>query len=434
MEIIVLLCLILLNGLFAMCEIAVVSARKLRLQRMAEEGSPGAQSALALRNHPSRFLSTIQIGITSIGILSGAIGEDALAEPLTHWLGQFALLQPYARTAALAFVVVGLTYFSVVVGELVPKRLGLLAPEKIAALIARPMNALSSAARPLVWLLSSTSDLILLVLGARRKDEQPITNEEINVLMGQGAETGIFHENEQEIVYNVLHLDEQRVGAIMTHRRDFYVIDLSQPDSDLRDQITACPYEHIVVCRGSTDNIVGILRRVDLLAVALAGAQLDIESCLRAPLYIPETFTTFQLMESLRRGHNRIALIVDEYGHLEGLVTLTDVLTSIVGEALLSDVPEDWEFVQREDGSWLIDGSGSIERLKYVLNISGDLPGEEDSGFNTVAGFVMHKLGRVPVAADYFDWDEYRFEVVDMDKHKIDKILVTSLPSAVEDA
>lgn len=424
MDFALLLFLILLNGVFAMCEIAVVSSRKVRLQRLAEDGSPGARSALALHNEPSNFLSTVQVGITSVGILSGAIGETALADPLTVWFSQFAPIEPYSRTLALTLVVIGLTYFSVVVGELVPKRLGLLAPEGIASLVAKPMNLLSAAARPLVWLLSSSSDLILRLIGARRKEEHPITDDEINALMGQGAESGIFHESEQEIVSNVLRLDEQRVGAIMTHRSDLFLIDLTEPESEIRRLLTDCPYEHVVVCRDGLENIVGILRRVDLLSAALDGAPLDIESRLRAPLYVPESLTTFQLMENLRRARTHIALIVDEYGDLEGVVTLTDVLASIVGDELLSDAPEDREFVQREDGSWLIDGGASIDRLRYVLDIDGELPGEIENGFNTVAGFIMHKLERIPAVADHFDWDDFRFEVVDMDRNRIDKVLV----------
>jgi len=432
MDFALLLFLILLNGVFAMCEIAVVSSRKVRLQRLADDGSPGAHTALALHNHPSNFLSTIQVGITSVGILSGAIGESALADPLTAWLRQFALIQPYARPVALTFVVIGLTYFSVVVGELVPKRLGLLAPEGIASLVAKPMNFLSAAARPLVWLLSTSSDLILRLLGARGRDEHPITDDEINVLMGQGAESGIFHKSEQEIVSNVLRLDEQRVGVIMTHRSDLFLIDLTSPAEEIRRLLIECPFEHAIICRLGVDNIVGILRRVDLLAAALDGGTIDIERQMKAPLYVPESLTTFQLMENLRRAHTEIALIVDEYGHLEGLVTLADVLTSIVGDELLTDSPEDRDFVQREDGSWLIDGGASIERLKYMLDMDGEPSGEEDSGVNTVAGFIMHKLGRIPAEADYFEWDDYRFEVVDMDKNRIDKVLVSRVAASAQ--
>ncbi len=376
MDIALLLFLIFLNGVFAMSEIAVVSSRKVRLQRLADDGSPGAESALALHSEPSTFLSTIQVGITSVGILSGAIGEAALADPLAVWLREYTLFEPYARTISLTVVVIGLTYFSVVIGELVPKRLGLLAPEGVASMVARPMNMLSRVTRPLVWLLSSSSSLIMRLLGVRRKDEPPVTDDEINVLMGQGAEAGVFHESEQEIVSNVLRLDEQRVGALMTHRSDMFLLDLSEPEEEIRRRLADCPYERIVVCRGGLGHIVGILRAADLLKAALDGAPLDIESKLGKPLYVPESVTTTQLMENFRRARTHLALIVDEYGELEGLVTLTDVLTTIVGDVPSSDVQEERDVVQRDDGSWLIDGSATVERVKSVLEIDGGLPGE----------------------------------------------------------
>ncbi|MEW6416273.1 MAG: hemolysin family protein [Pseudomonadota bacterium] len=427
MDIALLLFLILLNGVFAMSEIAVVSSRKARLQRLADDGSPGAHSALALHADPSTFLSTIQVGITSIGILSGAIGETTLADPLAVWLAQFPLLEPYARGIALTTVVLGLTYFSVVVGELVPKRLGLLAPEGIASLIARPMNVLSHLTRPVVWLLSASSSLILRVAGARAKDEPPVTDDEIKVLMGQGAQAGVFHESEQKIVSNVLRLDEQRIGSIMTHRTDIYLIDLDDPEDEIRRQIAESPYERIVVCRDGIDHVVGILRTSDLLRPALTGAPLNIEAVLRTPLYVPDSVTTTQLLESFRKARMQFALIVDEYGDVEGLVSLTDVLTSIVGDLPSYDSPVEEEIVMREDGSWLVDGSVGIERLKSMLEIDEDFPGETENAFNTLGGFVLHMLGRIPAVADHFEWEDWRFEVVDMDRNRVDKILVTRL-------
>jgi putative hemolysin len=427
MDIALLLLLILLNGVFAMSEIAVVSSRKARLQRLAEDGSPGAQSALALHNEPSNFLSTIQVGITSIGILSGAIGEYTLADPLAVWLGGFALIDPYAKGIALTVVVIGLTYFTVVVGELVPKRLGLLAPEGVASLIARPMNVLSRFARPLVWLLSSSSSFVLRLLGARPRDEPPVTDEEINVLMEQGAEAGVFHESEQEIVSNVLRLDEQRIGAIMSHRSDLYLIDLDDPEDEIRQRIADSPYERIVVCRNGLGHIAGILRTSDLLKPALNGLPLDIEAALRAPLYVPESVSTTQLLENFRKSRMQFALIVNEYGDLEGVVTLTDVLTSIVGDMPSADSPDELDVVERENGSWLVDGSVSIERLKSALAIDADLPGEEENEFNTLGGFVMHMLGRIPAVTDHYEWNGLRFEVMDMDNNRVDKVLVARL-------
>ena len=434
MDITLLVILILINGVFAMAEIAVVSARKARLQRLADDGSLGAHSALALHMEPSTFLSTIQVGITTIGILSGAIGESALADPLTVWLSQFPLIEPYARSLALTIVVMGLTYFAVVVGELVPKRLGLMAPETISSLISRPMIWLSRVGRPLVWLLSSSSDLLLRLTGARRKDEPPVTDEEIRALMGQGAEAGVFHQSEQEIVSNVLRLDDQRIEAIMTPRKDIYTLDLNAPDAEIRAGIADSPYTRIVVCRDGPENIVGILRTTDLLKAAMAGEPLDILPSLHPPLYVPAGVTTTQLLENFRNARLQSALIVDEYGELQGLVTLTDVLTSIVGELPSGDMSSDQDVVKREDGSWLMDGGISVERLKSVLEMEADLPGEEENAFNTLGGFVMHMLGRIPAVADHLDWGDYRFEVMDMDKNRVDKVLVAhTAPSKVDE-
>lgn len=427
MDIALLLILIFVNGVLAMSEIAVVSSRRSRLQKLADDGSPGAQSALELSNEPSGFLSTVQVGITTVGILSGAIGESALADPLTVWFSGFSLIAPYARGLALTLVVIGLTYFSVVVGELVPKRLGLLAPEAIAALISAPMNMLARMTRPLVWLLSSSSSLLLRLIGARRREEPPVTNDEINVLMEQGAEAGVFHESEQVIVSNVLRLDEQRIGAIMTHRNDIYVLDLDRNEEEIRSCLAESPFTRIVVCRDGLEHIVGMLRTADLLKMALAGERLDVERFLRPPLYVPEGVTTTHLLESFRKARQRCALIIDEYGELQGLVTLTDVLTSIVGELPSSDVGEEQDIVERSDGSWLIDGSVPIERLKLAVSIEEDLPGEDENAFNTLGGLMMYVLGRIPVVADRFEVAGCSFEVVDMDKNRVDKVLLTRL-------
>ena len=424
MDIALLFLLILLNGVFAMSEIAVVSSRKARLQRLADDGSPGAESALALNAEPSRFLSTIQVGITTIGILSGAIGEAALAAPLAVWLSGFPLIAPYASTVALAIVVAGLTYFAVVVGELVPKRLALMAPEGIASLISRPMIWLSRAARPLVWLLSASSSTLLRLTGARSSAEPPVTDEEIRVLMEQGAEAGVFHESEQAIVANVLRLDEQRIEAIMTPRKDLYALDLNDPEPDIRRTIAESPYTRIIVYRDGLDHIVGILRTSDLLKAALDGAPLDVEHALRPPLYVPAGVSTTQLLENFRKARLQNALIVDEYGELQGLVTLGDVLVSIVGDMPSGDVHEEQEIVAREDGSWLMDGGTAIERVKSVLELEVDLPGEEENAYNTLGGFIMHMTGRIPAVADHFEWGGCRFEVVDMDRNRVDKVLV----------
>jgi putative hemolysin len=286
--------------------------------------------------------------------------------------------------------------------------------------------------RPLVWLFTASSGLLLRLAGARRTAEPPVTDEEINVLMEQGAEAGVFHESEQAIVSNVLRLDEQRIDAIMTHRKDIYLIDLAEPEEAIRRRIAESPYTRIVVCRDGLEHIVGLLRTADLLKAALSGAALNVEAHLRPPLYVPEGVSTTRLLENFRKARAQCALIVDEYGELQGLVTLTDVLTAIVGELPSSDIAEEQDVVMREDGSWLMDGSVPIERLKSVLEIGEELPGEEE--FNTLGGFVMHVLGHVPVVADHFEWDAWRFEVVDMDRKRVDKVLVvrTAPPERTE--
>lgn len=436
MDIVLLLLLILLNGVFAMSEMAVVSSRKSRLQNLADDGSPGAGSALVLHQEPSGFLSTIQVGITSVGILSGAIGEAAVADPLAEWLGSFAMIGPYARGVALTLTVVGLTYFSVVVGELVPKRLALLAPEGIATLIARPMMILARLAHPLVLVLSGSSAAILRLLGARRKDEPPVTDDEIKVLMEQGAEAGVFHESEQEIVSNVLRLDEQRISAIMTPRREMFVIDLEEDEEIVWQRLMETSYSRVVVCRDGLEHVLGVLQTGDLLKKALGGERVtlaDLESLLRPPLYVPETVSTTQLLESFRRARLQFALLIDEYGDVQGLVTLTDVLAAIVGELSVPEAPEDRDMLQREDGSWLVDGDVGIERMKSVLDIFDDLPGEDENSFNTLGGFIMHTLGRVPAPTDHFHAAGWRFEVMDMDRNRVDKVLLSVLPPVAEE-
>lgn len=427
MDILLLLLLILLNALFAMSEIAVVSSRKARLQRMADDGFPGAKSAMALNEEPSAFLSTIQVGITTIGILSGIVGEGLLAAPLATWMSQYEPIAPYAKGLAVAFVVAIITYLSVVIGELVPKRLALLAPERIASVVARPMQWLANATRPAVWLLSSSSSLLMRVFGARRNDEPPVTDDEIKVLMEQGAEAGVFHESEQAIVSNVLRLDEQRIGAIMTPRMDIYSIDLDEGDEAVRTSIASSPHSRVVVCRGGLEHILGVLRLGDLLRPALAGEPLDVEKALTPALYVPETISTTQLLESFRRERVQFALIVDEYGDLQGLVSLTDVLTAIVGDLPEHDDTTSTDVVRRDDGSFLVDGSVGLERLKQALEID-ELPAEDEHSFHTVGGFAMHRLGRIPTVADHFDAAGFRFEVVDMDRNRVDKLLVAKLP------
>lgn len=434
MDFVLLLLLMVFNGVFAMSEMAVVSARRARLQNLADEGGSGARAALNLHQEPSAFLSTIQVGITTIGILSGAIGESAIADPLAAWLRGYELFAPYARGIAFTLTVVGLTYVSVVVGELVPKRLALLAPETIASLVSRPMQVLARVTHPLVVILSASGSLVLRLLGARRKLEPPVTDEEIKVLMEQGAEAGVFHASEQEIVSNVLRLDEQPIAAIMTPRLDMDLIDLEDGDEVVRQRIRDSERSRLVVCRDGLEHVLGILQTGDLLKRALSGKAVgaaDVEAVLHPPLYVPESATTTQLLDNFRKARLQFALIVNEYGDVLGLVTLTDVLASIVGELAIPEAPEDRDMVRREDGSWLVDGDVAIERLRSVLELDEPLAGEDERSFHTLGGFVMHVLGRIPSAADHFRAAGMRFEVVDMDRKRVDKVLIAPEPPAV---
>jgi putative hemolysin len=422
-DLLLLLLLILLNGVFAMSEIAVVSARKARLQALVDEGRPGAAAALALAESPSRFLSTIQVGITSIGILAGAIGDDALAAPLTHWLGSFTATAEHAEGIALALVVAGLTYFSVVVGELVPKRLGLLAPERVASVVAAPMNLLARIANPVVTLLAASADALFRLLNIRGRNEPPITNEEIKVLMEQGAEAGIFHAAERQLVANVLHLDDQTVRAVMTPRQDIDALNLADDEAALQRALAATTHSRLPAYRGDYGQIIGVLHTGDLLKRLIAGERPTLAECVRPAHFVPETITLSRLLENLREARTTIALVVDEYGDLQGLVTIRDILDAIVGSLVVDDIDDQPEAVRREDGTWLVDGAISIERLKQVLDVN-ELPGEDEGNFHTAAGFALHVLGHIPAVAERFEIDDYLFEVVDMDGHRIDKLLV----------
>jgi putative hemolysin len=423
MDIGLILILILINGIFAMSEMSVVSSRKARLQKLASERKSGAIAALKLHEEPSHFLSTIQIGITSVGILSGALGEDALTTPIHEQLLKFPMLAPYAEGIALTLTVVLITYFSVVVGELFPKRLALQHPEGIAVVIARPMTGLAKIASPLVWLLSASGNLLLRIIGAHRPRQESVTNEEVKLLMEMGSEAGVFHASEGRLVANVLRLDELRVGAIMTPRQEIFAIDLTAPEDEVKRKIADCRHTRVVVCRDGLENVLGILHRGDLLKAMMEGV-FDIEKTLRPALYVPDSITLTHLLELFREEHADFALIVNEYGEMEGLVALSDVLTAIVGDFPTAESELEPDVVRRDDGSWLIDGGVSIAKLKSVLDIDTEFPGETDNVYNTIGGFILFHLERVPHVADSFEYDNWRFEVVDIDGTRIDKVLI----------
>ena len=420
----VLLLLILLNGIFAMSEIAIVSSRRVRLQQMAEDGRPGAQRALELADDPTRFLSTIQVGITTIGILTGAIGEASFTEHLREPLAQIPAFEPHADTLAFVIMVILVTYLSLIVGELVPKRLAMIRPESIAMRVSRPMHWLSAFGRPVVRLLSLSTDFILRVLRARRPSEPSVTEEEIKVLMEQGTEEGVFERAEQELVENILLLDNRRVGAIMTPRMDIVFVDMREPFAVNRQRILDDAHSEIPVCDGGLENVVGFVKSKALLRRLLLGEAVDLAALSERPLFVPKTLTLMQLLEHFKRSHLHTALVVDEYGEVTGLVSLNDVLEAIVGDLPSGGGEGEAEAVQREDGSWLIDGMMDLHEIKQRFDLE-DLPGEETGNVHTLSGYVMLRLGRVPKVTDGFEVAGLRFEVVDMDGHRVDKVLVT---------
>jgi putative hemolysin len=432
MEIVILALLFVLNGLFAMSEIAIVSSRKIRLQQAAEDGAPGAKLALRLASEPSHSLSTIQVGITLIGILSGAYGEAALSGKLAGYLAQFPEIAPYSHGLALVLVVVGITYFSLIIGELVPKRLALQRPEKIAMVTARPMLLLALLAYPLVKVLSLSTDLILRLLRAHKSEEPLVTEKEVRLMISQGTEAGVFHKSEQQMMSNVLRLDNLRIGAIMTPRMDIYYLDMEDCFEENRHKLIESPYSIIPLCKGGLDNVIGFIQAKDLLRRALSGERMELAGAVRPAHSVPKSLSPAQLLEEFKRSKTALALVVDEYGEIAGLVTLKDVMEAIVGDLPSDGEDEDEpEAVLREDGSWLVDGMLSVEKFKQIFAVE-HLPDEAAGNFHTIGGFVMVQLGHVPRAADHFNWDGFRFEVMDMDKNRVDKVLVMPLEVAPE--
>ena len=424
MDILIILLLILINGVFAMSEMAVVSSRKPRLQQWAEEGNERAGAALSLANEPSHFLSTIQVGITSIGILAGAVGERELADPLAGSIAEVQVLARYSEGIALAIVVVAITYASLIIGELVPKRIALHHPESIASAVAKPMRWLSVAGAPLVKFLSLSTDFILRLLGIRPSQEPPVTPEEIKVLIEQGTEAGVFEKEEQELVRNIFRLDEQKIDGVMRPRLDIAYLDVEDPFDENRRKIIDSAYSRFPVCKGGIDHVLGIVQSKELLAKCLGGEEIDLIQSMRPPLYVPDSITALQLLQMFKQTSIHIALVVDEYGDLQGLVTLNDVTEAIVGDIPAAEAAGDEEAVQRADGSWLLDGMLSIDKFKALFDVE-TMPEEASHNYNTVGGFVMMQLGRVPKAADRFDWHGLQFEIMDMDRNRIDKVLVS---------
>jgi putative hemolysin len=422
-ELLCIVALTLANGLLAMSEIAIVSARKMRLRQYAAGGDPRGQIALQLAAEPSRFLSTVQIGITLVGILAGALGGATIAKELGAAFGRIAFLAPYSEALGLAIIVLGITYLSLVIGELVPKRLALNNAEKIALAVAVPMERLSTLSSPIVRLLSLSTDAVLRLLGTRPSSEPPVTEEEVEFMIDEGTQAGIFERMERDIVRRVFRLGSRRISNLMTHRTEIVWLDLDDPPHEIVDRMIRGTHARYPVARGSLDNILGIVQVRDLLAQSLATQPLDLKAILHSPVFVPESAEVLDALERFRESRLPMALVVDEHGGLEGLLTINDLLEAIVGDMPQFDDEVEPEVIQRPDGSWLLDGALPINEFKEIFQFD-TLPGEAEGHFETVGGFVMAFLGRIPTAADRFEWRGMCFEVMDMDGRRVDKVLV----------
>ncbi len=423
LETFVIFVLLLANGVFAMAEIAIVSSRKARLKKLADEGSAKAQAALLLAQQPDRFLATVQIGITMVGVLAGAFGGATLSGRLATVIASVPWLVPYATAIAIFVVVSAITYFSLIIGELVPKRVALSNPEGRAMLIAKPMAGLSRFAAPLVWFLTLSTNVVLKVFGLDKEVEAPPSEEEISNLIEQGTTAGVFHKAERAMVEGVLRLDERSVTEIMTRRTRIVWLNSADAEEINWRKIVTSGHSHFPVYENTRDNVIGMVSVKALWANAAVGLPNGIRNHLTTPLHVPTTISAVQLLDSFKKSGKHLALVTDEFGTIQGLVTLIDVMEAIVG-----DLPEPGDrnspdAVQREDGSWLVDGTMPVQELRRRFQLS-PLPGEEDEDFETLGGFVVDRLGRIPKAGEHFVANGWRFEVLDMDRHRVDKVLL----------
>ncbi|OGI04808.1 MAG: hypothetical protein A2Y25_04270 [Candidatus Melainabacteria bacterium GWF2_37_15] len=423
-ELLIIFILIALNGILAMSEIAIISSRKERLQQLASEGNSRAQAALDLANEPNRFLSTIQIGITLIGVLAGAFGGITIAGRLGELFNTIPFINPYGATVGLTVVVIAITYLTVVFGEIVPKRLALIFPENIASFVARPMLLLSKIASPAVKIFSYSTDVVLKILGIKEVQERHITEEEILLLLEQGEKAGTVEEEEKSIVDNVFNLTDRQVGSLMTSRNQIVSLDLENTIEENTRIINESIHSIFPLCKGGLENIIGVIHAKSLLSEFVTRKITDLSQLADQPLFIPETMKAFKALELFKKSGKHFAFVVDEYGVVQGLLTIIDIF-----EALVGDIPTIEEIisplaVQREDGTWLLDGLFEIDDFKKLFEID-ELPDEDSGDYNTIGGFVIYQMEKIPIASEYFDWNGFRIEVVDMDGNRVDKVLLT---------
>lgn len=430
MEILLLIGLIVLNGIFAMSELALVTARKARLMKLAADGDGSAAVALKLGEDPTTFLSTIQIGITSIGILNGIVGEAVLAGPLSQWLQSFGVAEHAAGIGATATVVIVVTYVSIVVGELVPKRIGQISPESIARLVARPMQVLALLTRPFVMLLTVSTHALLRLMGIKQSSQSSVTEEEIHALLEEGSEAGVIEQHQHEMVRNVFRLDDRQLGSLMIPRSDVVCVDIRRSPEENLQILIESEHTRFPVCDGSLDKLLGVIHAKQALACVARGEVPDFSANLQTCVYVPETLTGMELLEEFRANDLQMAFVIDEYGEIEGIVTLQNVLEAVTGEFTPRNAEDAWA-VQRADGSWLLDGAIPIPEMKDRLQLKS-VPEEDKGRYHTISGMIMLLLGRVPGTGNHVDWAGWRFEVVDMDGKRIDKVLAAPIPEGGE--
>ena len=431
LEILIIFVLILINGFFSMSEIALVSSRKVRLEQRAESGDQGAADALELTKSSNRLLSSVQIGITLVSMFTGVLGGATLANQLTTVLIKIPWLAHSAGAVSLVLVVLLTTYFSLVLGEQIPKRLGMNNPEKIASRVAGVMNFISKISAPIIRLLTASTDLGLRLLGVSPNQEPPITEEEIKGLVEEGTQVGVFKEAEQDMIEGVFRLNDRLINAIMTPRTEIEWLDLEDPAQILLDEVIRSSHSRFPVANGSLDEVVGILNARDLLEQHMTNQQFDLLTLVQKPLFVPENTPASRVLEMVRQSGLHEALVIDEYGGLLGLVTLFDVLEAIVGELPAQDDHSEPEVIRREDGSYLLDGLLPIDELKELFDLD-ELPEEEKIGFQTLGGFMMNQLGHIPGSGQKFQYQNLNFEVVDMDSRRVDKVLVTPVPETAK--
>jgi putative hemolysin len=428
LQVSIVLLLILMNAVFAMAEMSLVTARRARLQHAADSGRADARIALELKHDPGRFLSTVQIGITVIGILAGSYGGATLGETFAHYLETVpGFVGTYAHAISIGTVVISISYFSLIIGELVPKRIALSRPEAIASGLARFMRLLSRIIAPAEWLLNTSTDLVLHLLPVKLNEQVAVTEEEINLMLQEGAAAGHFHRGETAIAQMALRLGDRRLSAVMTPRPQVEWLNLADDDEEIKKKIVTSQRSRFPVMNDDPQAVAGIVQAKDLLVAQLAGKPFDLRAALRSPLYLPSTVTALRALEMLKKSGEPMALVVDEYGDFEGLVTLTDIMQTLVGDIATPGEETDPPIVSRDDGSWLIDGMVPLDEVKDVIGLS-KLPGEESSDFHTLGGFMMAQVNRVPSVGDHFSVEGYRFEVVDMDKRRVDRVLIVPPP------